>query len=96
MPTAAPLKDRISKEAVQAAKKWNGKKGGQAIHRLRATLRIEASDIEKAIGMSPDRLGEIEADATGCTLQEIHQIASVFEYTTGGLVGHIMRAMNGK
>lgn len=90
MPATA-LKPRISKEAVANAKKFNGKQIGKEIANMRGQLRIEAEDIEKAVGITVDRLGEIEADASNATLKEIHQISSVFEYTFGGLVGRLAK-----
>jgi transcriptional regulator with XRE-family HTH domain len=75
----------VSQEAMANATRFDGKIAGNKIRELRSQVRIERDDVETACGITVTRLAEIEADARGATFEELHKIATVFEYTTAGL-----------
>jgi len=90
-PANGALKPRISKDAVARAKQFNGKSVASALNALRNDLRVTDEEIEKAIGISAKRLGEIEKDASQVTLEELHRLAMAFEYSVGGLVNRVTK-----
>jgi DNA-binding XRE family transcriptional regulator len=90
--TPAPPKPRINADEVNAAiKAFDGTEISTKIAALRDELRIEVDELAEKTGITKQRIGAIEKDASTATLEELHKFAAAFTYTTGGMVRRILK-----
>jgi DNA-binding XRE family transcriptional regulator len=88
-----PQKPRINTDSYKAKLKvLDGKKAGENLASLRDDLRITEDEFQQATGITKQRLGNIEKDASSATFEELFKLSAAYEYTFGGLLKRIVNS----